>query len=302
MTLSFPLDRQFEPQIGSRLIISHDISSLTNLQVTQRIVYSIQCGHHLTPGRDQQKALNYLSSMCLGSPLITDIMASYIDRCILKVEDPCEGIKLAKNTFFTAHGYFIENSHEGRDSTIGQSSIAATVLLLVKCLKTEGFLSTQSYLLLECLSLFGSLPIPQSVIVAIAEEVISFSTKETVPTNYVWDDLCSLNLLKRYPDISSSNSCDLVTKLFYLPGDWLYSEVVNNSTSLNSCCYLIHCGTSRLIDTFLSSQSLPPDSVYLLELLHSIQKFLPLKELPEDNSVSEELTVNIEVLKTITTQ
>ena len=63
-------------------------------------------------------------------------------------------------------------------------------------------------------------------------------TKDVHTSKVVVDDLCHFNLLKRYPDISSSDSCDIVSELFAVPdiiGDVLHNEVVTNKLALASC-------------------------------------------------------------------
>ena len=290
LTLPCPFHGELSSQLKTkRLVTFYELSALSNLQVTQRLVYAIQCCHDLTPGEKERNALSYLSSMCCGYPAITDVMSSFIDKCIIKLnEDPCEGIKYAKNKFLTVLGDII-------DSTNDKISKPRVVMLtLVQCLKEEGFLSTQSQLLLHCLTLFGPLPIPQCALVAISEEIIdSCSIKSHLPTE-VWDTLCSLNLLKQYPSISSSScSSDFITKLFYVPADWLCSEIVVDRKKSTVCGYLIHCGFKRLVADFFSSQVPLTDSIYVLELLRSIQKFLPLQE---------ELTDNITLLQAFTTK
>ena len=279
MTLPCESGKQYDAQIARRrLITSHEVSPLSELEVAQRLVYKIQYSHHLTPGRDEQKALSFLGSMCFGSPVITDIMSSLIDKCIVKLDDPCAGVRQAKESFVVSLGPVVE-SHT---PTCFSTSI---ILALVQCLKSEGFLSLSSQVLLNCISIFGTLPIPQSFVEAIAEEVLACSSnQEKLLSNEVWDALCSLNLLVRYPSPSSLSS--LTSNLYIIPeiiAESINDEFVNDPTGIALCVGLIIRGIQRLLSILISSSSQhSADSMYAIELLQSVKKMLPLKMYQEE--------------------
>ena len=317
-----------------------------SFQVTQRLVYHINCSHHLSTGSDEQKALFYLTSLCFGSPFITQMMTGLIDEYISKYDCPNEGIKQTCNELKSTISQMNlqmkrdsdddddesnnnnddhddgdnsdggsdddgdnddgdnndggsdddgDNSDGGSDdggtTTHGLFSIIVSAIL--DCHIIERFISIPSIVLLKCLSLFGTLPIPQSVINAISEQIVArSSTQHSVLPCEVWGDLCTLSLLQRYPSLTIPRHNTLATHLYFVPVpilDCVWETTltsIDDSVSKFVCGEIVNLAMDRLISRSLCSDSPVVDCLYLPELIKNVHRHVPMLNMNELGTIA----------------
>ncbi len=248
------------------------VSYRFQLQVTQRLVYHIETSHCLAAGRDEREALSYLSSLCYGSPFITQLLGCLIEKFSIKFDSPNEGI----NAMYRC----LKQNDTDCDTTKGLDDIVDSVL---KCFIEEKLISIPSLILLRCLSLFGSLPIPESVVVAISEKIAEgqpSSKCSPVMVSEIWRDLCSVSLLHTYPTLithPSNRDIPLPVNLYYMP-ETITDSISRTVDGLDNvmCVAIIHSAMESLITDRLSSPSSPVlDCLYFPALLNIICLIAP---------------------------
>ena len=242
------------------------------LQVTQRLVYHIETSHSLASGKDERKALSYLCSLCYGSPFITQLMGCLIEKFSIRFDSPNEGIKAAYKC--------LKQNDTNCDSTRDLDDAVDSVL---KCFIEEKFISIPSLMLLRCLSLFGSLPIPESVVVAISEKIAEgqpSSKCSPVMVSEIWRDVCSVSLIHSYPTlITHPHTCDIpqTVNLYYMP-ETITDSISRTAVDLDKviCVAIIHFAMDTLITDGLSSPSSPVlDCLYFPAILNIICLIAP---------------------------
>ena len=259
MTTACPDERCIEKQLGlNRFITPHDVCALKNLQVTQRLIYSIQSSHHLTPSREDQNGISKLSSLCHGSPLIVDIMNCVIYKFIEKSDNPSEGIHSCVQYFDDTLALLTNDDID--------NPLTIVVCDILKCLISEQFLSSAHLCLLFCLSMFGSTPIPKEVITAIAAE-IHMCTPNDLSVHEIYNGLCNMKILQQYPKCNALSS---VPDLYYIPefiSDMVYYELMREIDLVTSMS-VIHLSLDKI-----SSLHFPIHcSVYIPNLLKCARK------------------------------
>lgn len=244
-------------------------------------MYHIECNHSLSAGKEEREALSYLSSLCFGSPFITQMMSSLINKYIIILDCPNDGIKKVHEELLLS-----DVSKEDIDNDAESESIAKSVVVvssILQCHIKERFLSLPSIMLLNCLALFGSLPIPQSVVVAISEKIVAHCSSEySVLPSEVWGDLCSLSLLQSYPSLTlpTVHSGLPLTSLYYLP-DITRDACLARTIFVDHvvCAALVHSAIGGLATQYLSSRTFGMDCLYFPELVKKACDVVPTEDM-----------------------
>lgn len=185
------------------------VQSLSQLQVTQRLVYHIQTSYHLAPDRQEQRHIEYLASLFRGAactvPLIWSLVRAWID----KAGDVNDGINSC-----------VEQIKAVTNNTRDRCSPESLVPILIACLIDCGVIDADTRSLLYYLALFDGAPLPMSVITAICDEMDT--TNRNAEFANCFSVLVNNHLVYRYPSRIVSSDCNTHPsisddKLYYVP-------------------------------------------------------------------------------------
>ena len=212
---------------GTSQIIS--VSPLTNLQVTQRLVYTLVRQFNLTPNKSDQRIISDLSSLCCGFPVILRLMESLVTHYMTRESD---GLTMCFNLIEEKMdgGLISQVDVDEIQDNIDNLNIRPSLVIssILGCLMDIGKISTASRTLLNCLSTIRGIPIPLEVITCIKQEIESSCTM----TTSIIEELQRCNCLCTYPSpvIKSCNDPLINSKLFIVP-DIIGDAVLNHLTS-----------------------------------------------------------------------
>ena len=275
---------------GTSPIIS--VSSLTDLQVTQRLVYTLVSQFNLTPNKSDQRVVSDLSSLCCGSPVILRLMESLMTHCMTKEND---GLIVCLNLIEEKmNGALIsqvdrKQIQDNVDNLNIQPSLVISSIL--SCLMDIGRISTASRTLLNCLSSIRGIPLPLEVITGIKCEI---ENCYTVTTSII-EELQQSNCLCTYPSLVISSCNDpLITnnKLFIVPdiiGDAVWSHLTTDDDRITA----IAITTKRLNHLSLQyAKNIPISTCYLPAIVDSLKQScdnLLLNNLVQEPQVEDHL-------------
>ena len=179
------------------------IKPLTDLESTQRIVYSLISNEALSfiPGDSDTKIICDLSSFCSGSPPVVNFMKQAIITKLEQEENVCD---------------FHENLSQDYDpSNIWSVQLTKQVSKVVDSLN----LSIGSRVFLNCLAGFHKAPIPKTLLTALENVIIQMSPTNSSTLSYT-DELMNCNCLVYYPSpvvVQSSIRSSFNTALYTVP-------------------------------------------------------------------------------------
>ena len=179
---------------GTSSIIS--VSSLTDLQVTQRLVYTLVSQFNLTPNKSDQQVISDLSSLCCGSPVILRLMESLVTHCMRKENDSltmCLNLIEEKMNGVLISQVDVDQIQDNVDHLNIRPSLVISSIL--GCLMDIGKITTAGRLFLHCLSSIRGIPLPLEVITGIKCEIESCCTV----TMSIIEELQQSNCLCTYP-------------------------------------------------------------------------------------------------------
>lgn len=176
-----PMDKLVE-EVNQKLIrgcMVHHVEQLSNVESTQRIVYSVMRSHNLTPNNEDRKVFEKLGEMC-SSPSLVELFS----KCLL-----------AEFKKFGASPVHVQE-------VIGQTELNVApdckscdlALKLIQNCK----LSPEERLLFNTLCIFGSSPVPYSLVIELSS-LISTASQKLYQTNTLPSRLLEICLMKKYP-------------------------------------------------------------------------------------------------------
>ena len=219
---------------GTSEIIS--VSPLTDLQVTQRLVYTLVSQFNLTPNKSDQQIIFDLSSLCCGSPVILRVMESLVTHCMTKENDGltmCLNLIEEKMDQVLTSQVDVDQIHNNVDTINIEPSLVISSIL--GCLMDIGKITTASRTLLNCLSSIRGVPLPLEVITGIKREIESCCNV----TTSIIEELQQSNCLCTYPApvISSHNDPLINSKLFIVPdiiGDAVWTHLTTDDDRITA--------------------------------------------------------------------
>lgn len=196
-----------------------DIDPLSMIQSTQRMVYPIVKEHNLLPNNGDQLAFESLAMISCGSPIIVDIATQLLCRNIsqgvsshdtimkcysilsndadeMHGVNSCVPVRTISEALATDVVTIVEGSEGKKDVWMTNSEYDSwdSIYSVIN----ECHLSTEEKLLLNCLSLFGSSPIPFFVITEISSLIATSAQKQHL-TGTLHMCLLKLNFIKVHP-------------------------------------------------------------------------------------------------------
>ena len=203
-----------------------EVDPLSELQVTQRLVYSVQSSFHLPPYEEDQKTFQELSLLCTGSPVLVKIIQSSlycsITDSITNNNTACAGLRNCWKVIEESLALLTE-IEEDDDPDVAEriQAIISTVNL-----------TTSSEHLLHCLSCLGGLPVPHKCLNRIASAIDPQQPQLRIR------ELLQSNLLHGYPSpIITDLPQGTETSCFFVPrvvadALWVDSDPTNQYLSL----------------------------------------------------------------------
>lgn len=242
------------------------IVPLTDLQVTQRLVYSLvsQSIHQFHPSKADQHSINELASFCCGSPAIVHLMEAYI----VPRED---GVDLTeKLERFNSEFVKFTNNTSPLDAD-NDSHHSSSAYISIACIINSMPLSSAGRCLLNCLSMFRNVPVPKPFLIALDNEIIHCT--EDMTSNV--KQLQEINCLRSYPNpvILSTNENSKRLPLFYVPD--VIAEGVKFSMTHDEQVIAIVIATKSLKKSVKNDATFPYLSGMVEELVSS---FMELKD------------------------
>ena len=172
------------------------VEPLSQLQVTQHLVYYMQSSYHLAPGTQEQRNIEYLSSLFHGASCTVSLIWSLVRAWIDKVDDVNDGI----NSCVEQIEAFTKNNEDTQ-----HSNPENVIPILIACLIDCGVIDTSTRSLLYCLSLFDGAPLPMSIVTAICNELDN-TANEHVGFLDCFTVLYNNQIIHRYPNTVISPS------------------------------------------------------------------------------------------------
>ena len=177
-----------------------EVKPLSELQVTQRLVYSVQSNFHLPPNEENQNIFQQLALLCTGSPVLVKMVQSslyhYITDSIKHKDTASDGLRNCWKE--------IEDSLAEGDT---DPNIPEKVLAVIRTFN----LSTSSERLLHCLSCLAGLPLPQECL-----DSIAFVIDPQQPQVRI-RELLETNLLHGYPSPVITGALEGIYPSFFVP-------------------------------------------------------------------------------------
>ena len=252
----------------------HRVEPLSQLQVTQRLVYCIQSSYHLAPGRQEQRNIEYLSSLFHGASCTVSLLWSLVRAWIDKADDVNDGI----NSCVEQIKAFMNNNEDAQHSNPENVNP-----VLIACLIDCGVIDTCTRSLLYCLSLFDGTPVPRSVVTAICDELDN-TVNEHVDFLNCFTVLLNNHIIHRYPNIVVSHILNPTTPntciphiadddLYYIP-QCISNCVVNVMDSVDTLVAIRTACTS--LDTVVKSVDQCHQSAVLCYLPSLVQPLVSL--------------------------
>ena len=200
------MSREVDKVLLRGVNIPSHIPPLSNLQVTQRLVYHIMCTSKFAPNKIDQHNINYLATFCSGSPVLVHVMESLID-CIATRYNGDITTTLSELTLLLSNNAPTETSSDDNDF------ICKRTVAILRCLS----FSASSLYFLYCLSTLAGVPVPYSLLKALENE-IECNTDELSEISCI-NRLKLANCLVPYPYtvIASSRPVTESTSLYYVP-------------------------------------------------------------------------------------
>ena len=172
------------------------VEPLSHLQVTQHLVYYIQSSYHLAPGTQEQRNIEYLSSLFRGASCTVSLIWSLVRAWIDKVDDVNDGINSCVEQI---------EAHMKNNEDTQHSNPENVIPILIACLIDCGVIDTSTRSLLYCLSLFDGAPLPMSIVTAICNELDN-TANEHVGFLDCFTVLYNNQIIHRYPNTVVSPS------------------------------------------------------------------------------------------------
>ena len=190
----------------------HEIAPLSMIHSTQRIVYSVMKHHTFIPYNDGQRAFESLAKFSCGSPVIIDltsqILLSYLSQTVNCPENTLHYWSLLTDG---------TDDHTLRTVSEEVANVVCTVIKVpqdeqdvwmtsseydswdsIDRLIDACDLTAEEKVLLDCLSLFGSSPIPMFVITEISSLIATSAHKQHLSTS-LHVRLFGFNFVKCHP-------------------------------------------------------------------------------------------------------
>lgn len=206
------------------------ITPLTDLEVTQRLVYSLVCNNsNFRPHKSDQLSIDKLTALCGGSPSIVSLMEAFITADTER-EDLAD--KLAKILKIIEIISYRDDNDDSEDDDMVLTKHNLTVWSILDSLQ----LSPSTILLLNVLSMFNGLPIPKPLLVMLENELISINSTNDL-TSSPLQILQEINCLVPYPSTAiivppSSNLSDPIP-LYHIPS--VINETIRKRTTHSEC-------------------------------------------------------------------
>ena len=206
----------------------HTVDPLTNIDSTQRMVYAIQKETDLAPNNEDQDILEKLAEFACGSPVLVDITSQLILSHLKDTDDICTSIKDSSHStlnFFSDSFSLKETRHDRVDNSYFvmrdishhlRESIPSVFTLTdeqrdewdTKCrydswdstselIATSG-LCLEEEILLNCLSIFGSNPIPVALTTCLSSLISKTSGRSHLATSLL-HNLIKKGFIQTYP-------------------------------------------------------------------------------------------------------
>lgn len=185
----------------------HVIEPLSAIGSTQRIVHAVMKEYHFTPSSIDQQILEELADFTLGSPVIIDI----VSQVLLAQFKNCDNFHLALQSvasLLSLKSYDSDTAEppervQSDFGTVAVSDLYATYSRydswesLHKLLDLCDFIPEER-LLLHCLSIFGCLPVPFSLINEISSTITKSVQKQHLAST-LHTKLVTFKFIQVYP-------------------------------------------------------------------------------------------------------
>ena len=190
----------------------HIVEPLTNIDSTQRMVYAIQRETDLAPYNTDQDIFKQLAEFSCGSPVLVDIISQLILSWLKDTDDATKrpshlesfspNETRVDNSFFVKHGIshhltplfsLADEQSDERDTKCRYDSWDSTFELI-----TTSKLSREEEDLLNCLSIFGSNPIPMALITCLSSLICKASERPHLTTSLL-QNLIKKGFIETYP-------------------------------------------------------------------------------------------------------
>ncbi len=249
---------------GSKVL---HVEPLTMIHSTQRIVYTIQKEVHLAPSNRDQNNLEKISDFTSGSPVLVDITSHILlsklqgsseeENTSKLIEKFAQSISIPEpDTLSQLSNSSDEDNGDGGDS-------GASTKLINSCK-----FDPEVRLLLNCLSVFGSSPIPLSVVTSFSSVITTSSgrchlasslLKKLLQTKFVETYPCpvlSHSTLLKAPLYSHKNSKNNYPDFVCVPQHvatflWKDLEPNNRIIALAACQHVLSTSSHQHSSPFL---------------------------------------------------
>ena len=234
----------------------YDITPLSIIHSSQRIVHELLSNHHLAPTNEDQSSMSTLSHSTFGSPILVDIVSALIavseigdipiNKHISDISNSLEkraSLAQASNCFESPEKNFRSLEAKGyamHEKAVAQENIKISSQVrddeakwnvkegndswdIMAILINISQLSNEEQLLLYCLSVFNCAPVPQNVV----EEISVMISKATQQLNIALNlpmKLTRLKLLKYHPhpcvyhpSVNAVSGGQDATTFYYIP-------------------------------------------------------------------------------------
>ena len=279
----------------------HHLEPLSLIQTTQRIVYSMQQVSHFCPSSKDQAVIEKISKMTSGSPVLVNIVACLLLSFLGSVsEDPRKVLENFEELLFTDQCESPSESSSLRSpsplsnlserflSSNVQESFSSIDVLSPECrdewdtpgsydswdtitaLLEAGQFDIETKVLLNCLSHFGSGPIPVNIVSSLSTLITKTSGKTHLAGSLL-NQLMDKGFVKLYPSpvvLHANLKEETDIEFIYVPkyvGDYFVKNLDHPDKAIAlTVCY------RTLSDTSFSNSSI------LFGLLRSLMDFFEL--------------------------
>ena len=181
---SYSVVQEIKSKLGRKCNII-DVKPFSSKEATQCLVYSVMADNSYVPSDVDRQAFKSLGKFTCGCPTVTEITSKILQSRFSKCEDKHEHLvcTLAE-----------ELSLDEREMDVNFDSWHSLLELILAC-----NLSEQHQLLLRCLAIFRSSPIPISLASELATIISSTPCEDKVSSENLLFELQQFKLVKNYP-------------------------------------------------------------------------------------------------------
>lgn len=204
----------------------HTVAPLTNIDSTQRMVYAIQRETDLAPNNEDQEILEQLAEFTCGSPVLVDITSQLILSQLKDTDDVCAKEPSHSTLHFFSGSFSLKETRQTRvdnsyfvmrDISHHMKKSVPSVFTLTQEQRDEwdttskydswdstfdliatSELCLEEEILLNCLSIFGSNPIPVALTTCLSSLISKTSGRPHLATSLL-QNLVKKSFIQTYP-------------------------------------------------------------------------------------------------------